>query len=208
MNFSAISNQSVFGKALRMLLRLLPDQTTISILQGPLKGKKWIVGAGQHGCWLGSYEYEKQEMFKESILEGSVVFDIGAHVGFYTLLSSILVGHRGKVFTFEPLPRNLFYLKRHLKLNHVKNVKLIEAAVSDSCDFAYFDDVPDNDLPKSYLGKLSTQGKLQVKTVSLDELLERGEIVAPTHLKIDVEGAELLVLKGARKTLVEAHPMI
>ena len=207
MNFSAISNQSVFGKALRMLLELLPSQTTMPILQGPLKGKKWIVGAGQHGCWLGSYEYDKQGLFKKSILEGSIVFDIGAHVGFYTLLASILVGHKGKVFTFEPLPRNLLYLKQHLKLNHIKNVKLFEAAVSSSCDFAYFD-APDNNLPKSYLGKLSTQGKLKVKTFSLDKLLEQGEIVAPTHLKIDVEGAEISVLEGANKILAEAHPMI
>ena len=207
MNFSGISNQSAFGKVLRMPLKLLPPQVTLPILQGKLKGKKWITGSGQHGCWLGSYEYDKQQLFQKTISEGNVVFDIGAHVGFYTLLSSSLVGQSGKVFAFEPLPRNLSYLKQHLTLNHTENVKLIEAAVSNTCDVAYFDLSSDN-LRQSYIGKLSTQGKLQVRTVSLDTLVEQGEIVPPTHMKIDVEGAEVLVLIGAKKILSEAHPTI
>lgn len=63
MDFSGISNQTLIGKALRYPLKLIPQQMRIPILQGQLKGKKWIVGSSQHGCWLGSYEYDKQLLF-------------------------------------------------------------------------------------------------------------------------------------------------
>ncbi len=65
----------------------------------------------------------KQKTFINEIKEGYVVFDIGAHVGFYTLLSSQLVGEQGQVVSFEPFPPNLSYLKRHIQLNKLKNVK-------------------------------------------------------------------------------------
>src|SRR5512139_3781902 len=97
MNFSGISNHSVVGKALRFPLRLIPDDATLPILQGRLRGKRWISGSCNHGCWLGSYEYHKRVLFERTITPGSVVFDLGAHVGFYTLLASVLVGHAGRV---------------------------------------------------------------------------------------------------------------
>jgi len=128
-NFSGITDNSVVGKVLRLPLKLIPGGTILPILQGNLKGKKWIVGSSNHGCWLGTYEFAKQRLFSETIREGSVVYDIGAHVGFYTLLASVLVGPKGKVVAFEPLPRNIYYLKKHLRLNQCKNVILVEAAV-------------------------------------------------------------------------------
>ncbi len=57
MNLSGISDKSLFGKILRLPLRIIPAQTVMPIIQGKLKGKKWIVGASNHGCWLGSYEF-------------------------------------------------------------------------------------------------------------------------------------------------------
>lgn len=129
MNWSGISDKSIWGKMLRFPLRLIPAQTKMPIMQGKLKRKKWIVGSSNHGCWLGSYEFDKQLLFENTITQGSVVLDLGGNVGFYTLLSSELVGPGGKVVVFEPLPRNLFYLKEHLRLNHVNNVTVLEAAM-------------------------------------------------------------------------------
>ena len=133
---------------------------------------------------------------------GSVVFDIGAHVGFYTLLSSVLVGTVGKVFAFEPVPRNLHYLYEHLRLNHVTNVTVVEAAVADACGTTLFDESTN-----SATGHLSMQGTLFVRVVSLDAVVPR-EIPIPDFVKIDVEGAEWLVLNGARQTLSENRPTI
>ncbi|RLC20175.1 MAG: FkbM family methyltransferase [Deltaproteobacteria bacterium] len=168
-----------------------------------LRGKKWIASTGNHGCWIGSYEYSKRLLFEKTIRQGKIVFDIGAHVGFYTLLASALTGTYGKVFAFEPVPENLNCLNNHLLLNKVSNVKVFDAAVSDHCGTICFDDTPG-----SYMGHIAPQGKLRVKTVSIDELIGAGEIPVPDYLKIDVEGAEMLVLSGAKKMLADAHPII
>jgi len=208
-NFSGISNKSLLGRFLRFTLRLLPKNMVVPIIQGPLKGKKWIVGAGVHGYWLGSYEYEKQLLFTRLISNyvsrkgKAVVYDIGANVGFYTLLASILVGSEGKVIAFEPLPRNIYYLKKHIELNMCKNVLILEVAVADKNGLAYFDDSRDPSM-----GCISNRGNLQVKTVSLDELVNTAQIPPPDFIKIDVEGAELLVLNGARRVLIEYSPVI
>jgi FkbM family methyltransferase len=197
------SDKTLVGKFIRFPLRLIPQRLVIPILQGKLRGKKWIVGSSVHLCWLGVYEYKKQSIFSELVEEGSIVFDIGAHVGFYTLLSSELVGSNGKVFAFEPVPDNILYLTKHLQLNQIANVSIIEAAVSEHNGYTYFDEGRN-----SLQGYISRKGKLLVRTVSLDELYMKGNIPIPKFLKIDVEGAELSVLKGARTILNHYHPMI
>jgi len=203
LNFSAISNRDLIGKLLRLPLKLIPSDKILPILQGGLKGKKWIVGSSNHGCWLGSYEYEKQTLFNRIITVGSVVYDIGAHVGFYTLLASALVGPRGKVIAFEPLPRNIRYLKEHLRLNRCDNVLVVEVAVGDESGIASFEEGPN-----SYTSHLSPKGCFKVKTVRLDDLVLSGEIPLPDYMKIDVEGAEFLVLSGAKSILSNYHPTI
>jgi len=203
MNITGTSHNSLLGRILRYPLRFIPAETVVPILQGKLKGKKWVVGSSIHGCWLGSFEREKQKLFEKIITEGSTVLDIGAHVGFYSLLSSILVGQKGKVYAFEPAHRNLLYLKRHIFINKINNIFVIEAAVSEQDGYTYFDEGP-----SSLLGRISPEGKLMVKTVSLDSLYSKGEITIPNYLKIDVEGAEMLVLSGAKSILSKYHPTI
>src|SRR5579871_1243331 len=117
MNLSGISNESVVGRALRAPFRLIPRSAAVPILQGPLRGKRWVVGSATHGCWLGSYEQDKQQCFAGAVSVGSVVYDIGANVGFYSLLASVLVGVSGAVYSFEPVPRNCHFLRRHVDLN-------------------------------------------------------------------------------------------
>ena len=202
-NFSGISNNSIAGKLLRSLLLLIPKNSVFSIKQGKLKRMKWITGSGNHGCWLGSYEFDKQQLFSEIITMGSTIYDIGANVGFYTLLSSKLAGNDGMVYSFEPNPLNINYLNQHIKLNNLDNVKVFDYAVSDNVGFAFFE----NDTNSS-MGYLSNNGKLKVKTTSLDYLYEGNEIKKPDFIKIDVEGAELSVLKGAEKLLKEFSPIL
>ena len=138
MNFSALSDRSWVGRLARLPLRAIPPEMKLPILQGRLRGKKWIAGSSVHGCWLGSYEYNKRQVFEKVVASGSVVFDIGANVGYYTLLAAVLVGPRGKVVAFEPVPDNLRYLKEHLRLNHIANVSVIEDAVSDDSGEIFF----------------------------------------------------------------------
>ncbi|MEA5503452.1 FkbM family methyltransferase [Halotia wernerae UHCC 0503] len=201
LNLSGISNQTILGNILRFPLQFIPATTVMFILQGKLRGKKWIVGSGQHGAWLGSYEYEKQLLFQQIIREGSVVYDLGSHSGFYTILASVLVGHQGKVVAFEPYPRNLHFLKQHLQLNSIKNVIVIDAAVYDRSGVIQFNG-------SGFTGHISSEGEFKVKTVTLDELIDTKQIPPPNFIKIDIEGAEMLALSGAKSILSKTHPSI
>lgn len=176
MNFSGIPKSSILGRILRLPLRALPKELRVSILQGPLRGKRWIVGASTHGCWLGSYEYANQRLFSKTIRPGSVVYDVGAHVGFYTLLAATLVGPQGHVVAFEPVPRNIGYLREHLKLNGITNVTVVEAAAGAGEGSAWFDEGP-----TSSMGHLSATGGLRVHTVRIDEMVAAGKIPPRVH---------------------------
>src|SRR4051794_35570836 len=100
----------------RYVRRALPDKMIVPIMRGQLKGKKWIVHSQRHSCWLGTYERNVQDLFAQEVRPGSVFYDVGANVGFYSVLASMLV-NSGHVFAFEPLPENVQYLRRHLLLN-------------------------------------------------------------------------------------------
>ena len=204
MDLSKISsNQKPLGKLLRLPLRLIPKQAVFPILQGVLKGRKWIVGSGEHGYWLGWYEIGKRQAFEAAIPEGAVVYDIGANVGYYSLMAAVLAGPTGHVYAFEPLPRNVDFLRRHVALNKMKDlITVLDVAVSDKSGEAAFD------LGASTsMGHIAETGEIKVKQVRLDDLIASGEIKPPDYMKIDVEGAEGEVLSGAR-TLLENHQPI
>lgn len=203
MNLSGIPKSSLLGRLIRYPLRLIPKDAVMPILQGRFKGKKWIVGSANHGYWLGSYEFKKRLLFERVIQPGSVVYDVGGFVGYYTLLASVLVGQKGRVVVFEPLPRNLHYLKEHLRLNGISNVTVVEAAVSDQAGMLSF-----KEGPSRARGRLDQDGGLQVQAVRLDDLVESGELPEPHYMKVDVEGAELHAFAGARRLLERCHPTL
>ena len=203
MNLTGISTESFWGRLLRLPLDIIPARAVLPILQGRLKGKKWIVGSGVHGYWLGSYEIPMQEAIRMRVPSGNVFYDVGAHVGYYTLLAANLVGQEGKVYSFEPLARNVMYLNRHLQLNKISNVEIIEAAVSESSGNATFMEGVQHSM-----GRMSSDGAIQVPTVSLDELVLDGKIKNPDVIKIDVEGAEYEVLMGSQRIIREINPII
>jgi len=129
-DLSRISSHSLAGRVLRAPLRLVPGKLVVPVVQGPLRGARWVVGSSTHGCWLGCYEAGNQAIYVRLVRPGMTVYDLGAHVGFYTLLFSRLVGPGGVVHAFEPVPRNIFYLERHLRLNGTMNVRVQEFAVT------------------------------------------------------------------------------
>ena len=97
------------------------------MLLGPLRGALWLPRSATAGSWLGTYERELQEVFTAHVRPGDVVFDVGANVGFYSLLAARLVGPKGRVVAFEPAARNVALLEQHLRLNRVTNVIVIAA---------------------------------------------------------------------------------
>ncbi|MGH9469072.1 MAG: FkbM family methyltransferase [Terriglobia bacterium] len=203
MNLLAASNQTAPGKLLRLPLKLIPKQAVVPMRGEALKGMRWVAGSSDHGCWLGIYELPQRRLFEKAVKQGSVVFDIGAHAGFYTLLASALAGPEGRVFAFEPFPPNMLKLKTHLLLNGISNVSTFEAAVSNR--EGYF---PFEAGSSTTQGRLSKRGSLRVRTVTLDNLISRGDAPVPACLKIDAEGEESNILAGAVNLLTRAHPVV
>lgn len=202
-NVSGISNDTRFGRFVRLPLRFMPSGMRVPILQGKLRGNQWIVGSSTHGCWLGTYELKKQIAFESLVSQGDVVYDVGANVGFYTLLASVLVGPSGCVVAFEPFNANLHYLRRHLELNSAENVQVVSAAVT-----ATGGDVTFEPGSNRTTGRVSRSGRLQVRGMSLDSGCRGGRFPPPSVIKIDVEGGEADVLRGAKDILKAHRPVI
>lgn len=203
MDFSKINYRSFLGRMIRLPLRLIPKTMVMPILQGHLKGKKWIVGAGSHGYWLGSYEIHKRIAFEKEIKPGMTIYDIGANVGFYSILGALLVGKSGKVIAIEPFSRNVDYIRKHRDLNNLKNIEVLEAAVSNINGKTFFEAGE-----SIATGHLSEGGSIEVRSVRLDDLIEDGVFPPPDVIKVDVEGAEAEVFKGSTKLIQKHRPLI
>jgi FkbM family methyltransferase len=193
---------SILGRVVRAPLKLIPSGTIVRIRRGPLKGMKWIVGASTNGCWLGTFEVEKVAAFAGEISPASVVYDLGANTGIYTLLASRRAP-QGHVYSFEPFPRNVEFLARHLALNRITNCTVIEAAVGAASGWASFAAGA-----KPEMGSVDPGGDLRVKMVSLDELRQTASLPRPDLIKMDIEGGELEALRGASKLLREDRPVL
>lgn len=189
---------------LRILIRHSKHGMRLPILAGPLRGSWWLLEArGQQGRVLtGSYEPAQTEALRGALEPGMTVYDVGAHIGYYTLLFARQVGRSGRVASFEPDARNFHYLKRHLAINRVGHVDARKVAVSDQTGSARF-----KLGTGSGTGGLAADGSISVTTITLDSYWsETGD--RPGLLKIDVEGAEEAVLRGASRLLREARPLI
>lgn len=189
----------LFGSQFK-LNRLIPS-IFLKIPFGKLKGCMWFLNSGPLEMAFGIYERNKISLMKFLLGSGQVFYDVGAHTGYYSILASKLVGEKGFVYAFEPSQRNLSFLKLNLGLNSCKNVKIINACVGDRTGLVDF-----NSGPNSTMGHIG-KGDLKVKMVSLDYLF-KNIINPPDLIKIDVEGAENLVLYGSRKLLKLFKPKI
>lgn len=147
------------------------------------------------------------EIFKKLIKEGNTVIDVGANIGYFTLLAARLVGHKGKVFSFEPEPRNFAYLTKNLELNKYKNVVARQMAVSDKCGSVDFQickvDSGHHSVISDTTKSLPKTDIIKVETVSLDSLFEK-KAKDIDFIKIDAEGSEPKVLAGMKKILLKS----
>lgn len=194
--------RTVFGK-------LLP-RVAYPVIRGPLNGVRFILGAleGEGGgatVYFNMLEPEQTAAVAATLKKGDVFFDIGANVGYYTLLASRLVGREGKVVAFEPVIRNLAYLYQHMLLNKTSNVTIVSAACSDSLSLAFFSS--GENFATGHIDGGTQENTLLVPTLSVDAVAQKTG-VSPNVMKIDVEGAELAVLKGAKTTLLAGRPTI
>lgn len=160
---------------------------------------------GRHLYATGEYEPATTALFKAILRPGDLFIDVGANAGYFSLLAARLVGRTGAVMAFEPVPVTRDGLLDNLRLNRVANVTVREEALSDVPGDATFYVGPADHRGTSSLRPLDvTSGMIQVRKERLDALVPAGRRV---HLiKIDVEGAEYLSLRGMEAILKRDQP--
>jgi len=185
------------------------------IRSGLLAGARINLGGSFLRYLTGDAEPEVQDALAALIQPGQAVYDVGANIGFFTMLCSRLAGPQGRVYAFEPIPANLATLRHNLALNDLSNVTIVEQALSSTTGSAEMFVSPwsaFHSLNVEGASKRSDHdlqaGQISVQTVTLDEFVKGEEGRAPDLLKIDVEGAELIVLEGARETLRSCRPLL
>lgn len=202
-------------KAVREIVKYIfsiiyKEGKVISIARGPLYGMRWHCHSA-HQFWMpmGVYEKETAQWLSENINENDIFFDIGANAGYFTLLGSRHVGDGGKVISFDPIETNVETIKKHLDNNSTTNVVIEQAAVSDYVGGADF--VVERNNANSHLQDIeishavsNSKGVVSVSVTTIDEYCRRNDI-EPSIIKVDVEGAELHVLSGAKDILGRHH---
>ena len=158
----------------------------------------------------GSFEPDVANLFVRLLREGDVAVDIGANLGYLTVLAALLVGPTGHVVAFEPDAENVARLRANLALNDCTNVTIIEKAVTNRVgDIEFFinsDNSGGNALwdPAQFPGNvksLATPMRFIVPGTTLDAEWRQLGLPAPKLIKIDTEGAEQQVLEGMRDLL-------
>jgi FkbM family methyltransferase len=150
----------------------------------------------------GDYEPGVTRLFDRLIESGMVVVDVGAHIGYYTLLAAKKVGPTGKVYAFEPAPSNYALLVKNIALNGYQNIVPVPKAVSNTQGTITFFLHPDSvthSLHRETLGRGKTA--ITVETTTLDHFFEEQGWPAVHLVKMDIEGAELAALEGMTKLI-------
>ena len=150
--------------------------------------------------------FETTNVKEFNIQRGNIVFDIGAHIGKYTVEAARKVGTEGKVISIEPCPPNFAMLKENISLNHLKNVELVNMAAWNCSEQLKF-----------FIGVSSAQGgaytnyglsSIMVKAERIDKIIADAKLSHVDWVKIDVEGAEYEALQGLEKTLDRFKPIL
>jgi FkbM family methyltransferase len=195
----------LIGAVYRYLARnLIPEEKRLVHVNGykmwvHMEKYKGIDGIAQQLVFQGTYEKYTTVLFKRLVGKGMNVIDVGANIGYYTLLAAKLIGEKGKVFAFEPEPRNYALLLRNIELNGYKNVIPQQKAVSNKAGkVKLFLDRLEPGAHSLYKVRQSAKEAIAVDAISLDEFFAGKE--SPIDIiKIDVEGAEMAVLLGMPK---------
>jgi len=160
-----------------------------------------------------------KRVYLSFVRKGDIVLDVGANVGAHSVFLSHLVGNRGRVLAFEPLPPNLdAFMETIRRRSRIPNISIVQSAVGNptTTDQSVVIRAPADDLTQASLqvqeaGSWQANGKLREFSVSLTSLDAESDVQALPRIdfvKIDVEGGELDVLRGATKILEKHHPLV
>lgn len=202
----------VAGPALHQLYLFAFHQEgrTLTIQDGYLRGAKFrrFMHTYHHSYVEGNYESDLQAALVATLRPGQVFYDVGSNIGFMTLLAAKLVGPHGQVVAFEPGPKTAKQLAAQIKANGLRNVLVQEAAVSNQVGMSRFETNTYSVTAHLTAGPSpsGTQSGQVVRTTTLDHFITTHPV--PHVLKIDVEGAEIAVIRGARRLLSDHRPIL
>lgn len=187
--------------------------TPVEVSAGGLVGARlWLDLQSEKDYWLGTYEVDLQDAIRQQVKSGWVVYDVGANIGYISLLLARAVGSQGQVHAFEALPDNLERLAQHVQANGLADSVRINAmavvAQTGPVEFLIG--------PSGAMGKVSGsagragqhQRAIQVDGITLDDYVYLQGNPPPQAVKMDIEGGEVLALQGMGRLLAEAHPLI
>jgi len=211
-------------KYLRFKIKDVDKPKWHEVKKGPVKGKEILVNI-QNGYYSqmveGVYDNYLYNGVKENVFKGKAAIDIGCHIGYHSLGFSDMVGS-GEVYAIDPNPFNLERLKKIKKKNLIRNIQILNIGISDkpgNLKFNFSKNVDDmtssggyiegtqTPLDKMVYKKAGFEEKL-IRVKTIDGLVSENSIKNLGLIKIDVEGHEVNVLKGAAKTLKQQLPVI
>jgi FkbM family methyltransferase len=162
--------------------------------------------------WLGTYELDLQAALRQLLKPGMTAYDVGANIGYISLMLARLVGEKGRVFAFEALPSNVERWQTNVNLNGLSGrMQLFAGAVTDRSSPVRFLVHSSGGMGKAAgsAGRQDAyQAEIEVPGLSLDEFVFAGGNPVPQVIKLDIEGGEVLALPGMHRLLVEAHPIL
>jgi FkbM family methyltransferase len=204
----ALTQSSMAAWLRRLSLLPLTKGQVMVALSAPLTGyrMKLDMRSGHRRYALGTYEPEVCALIQSYLSGGETVLDIGANIGYFTLLMAHRAGPAGRVIAFEPVPSVYDRLCENLELNDLHHVQAERKAVADREGQSQMQ--LEDDAPLSFTARLAESGDLAVQTMSIDSYVETNGLDRLDFVKIDVEGAEDAVIRGMNRTLGSLRPAV
>lgn len=189
---------------------------TLIIPFGAGRGLRFCARGTSAAHALGLAETPVQRLLAQHLRRGDTFYDLGANVGFFTLIAARLVGPSGRVYAFEPAPETASFLRANVARNALPHVAVYENAVAATSGTAELLVAPGSLLsrlsavagPRETVALEQAVERVEVETVSLDDLIAAESLRPPTLIKIDVEGAEIEALRGMDATITRYRPTI
>jgi FkbM family methyltransferase len=213
-----------------VVVEVVPEPQWRSVLDGPLQGYELLIDLTSvphwyQEMWEGSYDAFLYEALGDPMpLQGATVWDVGSHIGYHALTFAALVGPSGRVVAFEPNPYNVEQIRNHLERNDelASRITLLDCALGDvdgEDNFIFSPEIRNGyssgshlerahapNTVASYEAKSFNQRKVLI--VRGDTLLREQQVPPPSLIKLDVEGAESLILAGAKQLLTNHKPTL
>jgi FkbM family methyltransferase len=153
----------------------------------------------------GCLDYWDEMAIHRLVKPGAVCFDIGAHIGYYSLLFSAAVGPDGLVFSYEPVPQTFSFLSRNVSKNLARNVAIHQLAIGASEGTVQM--ACGGELPLGW-SRVRDSGGMEVRCSTVDAEVSRLKLTRVNFVKVDVEGYEPKVFEGAENTLARFRPSV